>query len=306
MPKKPTMRTHCLEYIRAHSPCELDEVVDFAVREKFCTSRNPHTSISTSLEAAPEIIRLPGGGYASLVSVFDGMWATVRVRHPTDGRRWLPAGPALSPVAQLLEKLGELPTEGGGDVEVDRKAVLDAWVTPTGWLPDVGAGALVGVRLQDGRLRAEPVELTDAESAELTRSVRAGVEPHLAAATRDPVGHWYPRGRTPLDRLAQAIRSAAVEVPGLFRQPTPPLSEVLAVPPAMDSLWTDVPDPWIKHTAQLRQELEWMEGQERDWAAQQRRARAREGEPFAPAPGWWEDDDSAGVVVHPFVEADEW
>lgn len=197
--------------------------------------------------------------------LYDGTWLTLRTRHPTAGRRWICPGPVVHPVGVLLEDTGGLPLAAGGAVRPDHTAELDTWVGPPGWLPDLPISALVGLRLQGGRLHVAPVTLSSAAVGGHTALVRDAVQRHLASAARHvPIrGEWdrtwghSPRG--PLDQLRHAVRSAGIDEPDIFAEPTPPLEEVLQVPYALDTLWADIPDPWVRHAQELRRELEWME-----------------------------------------------
>ena len=266
-----TLRSRLVDYIGAEGPVDLDQIVDFAVRQGITTARKPHTAIRTSLAAAREVVRLPGDLYASLLRLYDGLWVTLRARHATGGRRWICPGPAVSPLAELIDRTG-LPLHSGGEVTADRASGLDAWVGPAGWLPDVAAGELVGLQLVGDRLRVRAVVLSEQESQKRTALTRTAVERHLTCAAPQRSDRAYSPGwganaaRSPLAQLAQAVRSAVFEDPTPFRVPTPPLDEVLNVPPAIDSLWAEVPDPWVKHAERLREELAWMERQDRQHA----------------------------------------
>lgn len=248
---------------------ELEEVVDWAVREGVTTARHPEIAVRNGLLRSPRVARLPGGAFVALLVLYDGHWLTLRARHPTADRRWICPGPFVHPLGTLIER-GGLPWAGGGAVVLDDAAGIRSWAGPAGWLPDVPVEGLVGMQLRDGMLHTESVEPAEDRTDEHTLRVRAAVSRHLPAAWKARNGRWLgrlyvgPLDESPLVQLGRAVECAAIEEPTLFQEPGLPLGEVLKVPDAIETAWVDIPDPWTRRAHELRRELEWMQARDRD------------------------------------------
>jgi len=91
-------------------------------------------------------------------------------------------------------------------------------VGPAGWLPEIGAGDLVGFRWRAGTMRVERVDVAPDHLSSRVADLRDAFAYHRDAST---VYNW----RTP---LASALVSTLLESPGLLSSPVPPLGEILA------------------------------------------------------------------------------
>ena len=163
------------------------------------------------------------GTVRHLRHVLEGAVFTQRLSSPTLGRTDLWMTDALSPLLVALS--GE---DGDavqiGDVRLDHlpRPVL---VGPDGWLPDLPAGDLIGVRWRDGRLAAEPIGdgVWEPERVQAARGVLARTlsEARWMADTYHPMSPG---------ELVTSVSHGIGEVPHLFHDALPPLGELLHDP----------------------------------------------------------------------------
>lgn len=218
--------TFCADHIGDHGPTSVDELYQAARAANVTTARTAGTILQAMRERSG-FVQLPDGRYTVASRLLAGSVLTHRVRDGRPVRESLWAGRELGPIQTLLAQLREVPTDTGGTITYSRyrPSVLDV---PPGWLPDVSAGELVGLRWTGSHLQASRVQADEQRAVE----VRAVLIRHRQALDKER------RGAHPLasvDRFGDAAEvalSALVEVPDLFAEPVPPLDELLGRTPA--------------------------------------------------------------------------
>ncbi|MGH1564715.1 hypothetical protein [Mumia sp. DW29H23] len=176
------------------------------------------------------------GTVSHLADVLDGCIFTQRVRSPTAGCTTLRGGMSLLPIELLIHE----EHEHGRPLEVSVSPFGDeVLVGPPGWLPDLQPYELVGLRWTDGAVVAERVEepiLSPERIAELSEL--------LADHYRKQ--EWWGFGERGFDArpgdVIRAVAQAKLEVPSLFRDPLPPLAELMYDPLDRDQdkfLWRE-------------------------------------------------------------------
>lgn len=224
----------CSDLISTSGPLPPSELAARAVAAGVTTSRDPERLVRTTLSRTDGFLRLPDDRYDAARRLLDGVVLTHRLLAPTGYQQVLYAGPELTPFSQLLAER-PMPLAGGG--EVRRSAVgIDGWAGPPGWLPDVNAGTLLGVRLRAGALTVEPV--TDDEALLEARAgrVQSVAARHLGALGLDDVAA---NGFALRRELTGIVLRALAECPDLLAAAVPPLDETLRLPqPSWREVWT--------------------------------------------------------------------
>lgn len=176
------------------------------------------------IEVATLLVPRPDGTVAHLRDVLDGIVLTHRVRASTAGRSDLWIGSGVQPFLAMAA-LRPIPVVGGGHVEAI-ETQPNVLVGPPGWLPVVPRFGLVGLRLTDGVLAAEPVGDDDLVCPEEQEHVRRLLGDHVRREL------WWGDG-DPALRPGEVIRALAIarlEDPDLLCAPHPPLDELLYNP----------------------------------------------------------------------------
>lgn len=224
----------CSDLISTSGPLPPIELAARAVAAGVTTSRDPERLVRTTLSRTDGFLRLPDDRYDAARRLLDGVVLTHRLLAPTAYQQVLYAGPELTPFSQLLAER-PMPLAGGG--EIRRSAVgIDGWAGPPGWLPDVNAGTLLGVRLHAGTLTVAPV--TDDEDVLEARAgrVRSVAARHLGALGLDDVAA---NGFALRRELTGIVLRALAECPDLLAAAVPPLDETLRLPqPSWREVWT--------------------------------------------------------------------
>jgi hypothetical protein len=203
------------DLILDHGPLTLDQLHALAV-ERGLTRSKTSSSLRYSLDSGRYVLR-PDGRYDAAARLLGGQVFTTRLRRsPGDGVLWTYRD--LDP----LVALPALPLAGGGELRRGAGDV-ESWTGPGGWLPDVTAGKLLGLRWDGHALHVSPVADVRGDS-DSVRDVREVLGRHARASGRR--GWSYDRKPS----LTQTVLGALVEDPELFRQPLPPLRELLPLP----------------------------------------------------------------------------
>jgi len=236
------------EFVLAHGPLTLEQLHTLAV-EKEVTRARTSTSLRNVLSNSPTFVLRPDGRYDTGARLLSGSVFTTRPRRPpSDDVLW------LSRDVDPLLALGptSLPLVTGGDARAGAGAT-PTWIGPAGWLPDVDAGALLGLRWDGKALAVSAVDGVAPADSPLVQDVRRLLAAHASARHGDS----WPYSAPPLTAV---VLSALVEAPDLFHHPLPPLSELLPLPedlrpqdepPPHREFGTDevlqVPLPWRVH-----------------------------------------------------------
>lgn len=125
----------------------------------------------------------------------------------------------------FLVELG-LPTEGGVDAAL-RQLVDEMWGErilhgPDGWLPALGRGELLGLRVRSGAL--EPVAIDRREVTGPHLGQAASRVAKLAQLVLGPDASWFGPAVLPLEELLELV---ATEAPEILHRPLPPFEEVV-------------------------------------------------------------------------------
>lgn len=218
--------TFCADYIGDHGPMSVDELYQAAKAANVTTARTAGT-VNQAMRERPEFVLLPDGRYTVASRLLAGCVFTHRVRDSRTVREGLWAGRELGPFQTLLAQLRELPTDTGGAISYSRYRP-SVWDVPAGWLPEVSAGELLGLRWTGSQLQAARVEADEQRAAE----VRAVLVRHRQRLDQERRHVYSP---IVVDRFGDATEvalNALVEVPDLFAEPVPPLDELLGRTPA--------------------------------------------------------------------------
>lgn len=183
--------------------------------------------------SAPTLVGLPDGRVSHLVHVLEGQWFCQRVRACTTGRRDLWVTSALAPITTVLIE-GDLPLVSGGLAQM-AEHLHTAILGPPGWLPEVQAGGLLGLRLVGGSL-----EIAVADESDLPPSAAADVRNLIARHYRNEFW-WVDDEPTVRHTLTRAIAASVLEDPTLLTNQRPPLDELLIDPlqEAFRTHWRD-------------------------------------------------------------------
>jgi hypothetical protein len=156
-----------------------------------------------------------------LIDLLEGQTLTHRVEAGTAGRTDLWTNLSLQPLFTYAG-IDPLPLLTGGELTT-AKFGHAALVGPAGWLPDVPAGGLVGLTVEDGRVRVTPMHEGVAASPKHEQEVRALLARHIREEA-----WWSDFGEPNREaELTRAIGSALLEDPDLFAVPVSPLIELL-------------------------------------------------------------------------------
>ena len=219
-----------LQHLLHEGPCTLEELHQHLLSRGRTKAKTPHT-VRTTLISSVLAIELPDGRWDTTLRRLTRSIFTVRPRNRLRERiLW---------VHQDLEPLDALAREHGfalasGGFARSGSTELRTLVGPEGWLPEVDAGEVLGLRWDGRLLHVEgPVDvpaLTDPRVLRARELLR--VHSHVLGRDtwRDPgVGRW-----------SRVILSALQEDPDLFGEPLPPLNELLPLPEVLaddSSLW---------------------------------------------------------------------
>lgn len=204
------------DLILEHGPLSLAELHELAVDQGLSRSKNA-SSLSASL-ATDRYVRRPDGRYDAAARLLRGQVFTTRARGSArDGVLWTYRD--LDPLAALPR----LPLATGGEMTRSASAV-ESWTGPSGWLPDVSSGEVLGLRWDGAALHVDVLRDLAAGGSERARDVREVLGRHARA--QRPYGWSY----EPRSSLTTTVLTALVEEPALFATPLPPLRELLPLP----------------------------------------------------------------------------
>lgn len=211
----------CVELIRRHGPQTLDWLARRARRDHR-DARVDERAVMGVVDVSTMLTWRPDGSIDHLIRVLDGMVLTQRARSPLGGRSDLWCGASLQPLLNIVG-YHPIPLLHGGEV-TRMPSGHEVLVGPEGWLPEVPRLGLVGLRLQDGRLVAEPVHPDELPSLEEEQAARSLIAHHYRREL------WWTGEDSMSARpgeLVQALTLAKLEDPELLTRPYPPLDELL-------------------------------------------------------------------------------
>ena len=199
----------------------------------------------TSLELQDEIVILPDdlylverfvlpgrplarGGEAHLDFVSDFFELPLSEADQDD----VEAGDLDGPDGELFDDLLTFARESGVPYALDDETAVNVILDasryqrlvhgPHGWLPPLGPGDLLGIRLSTGVIETLAVDRRDTRGPHVG-IVGAGLA-RLARLVIGPDPSWF---GPPVIAIGELLELAATEAPDLLRRPLPPISEVI-------------------------------------------------------------------------------
>lgn len=128
----------------------------------------------------------------------------------------------LQPIISIL-LMDSIPLVGGGQVRLSRFG-HHTLVGPAGWLPPVGRGDLLGLRIEGGAIRIEEIDGAALPAPADDQQVRSTIARHYRCE------RWW-GGPDALEsrpaELTRAVAHAVLEDPALLEHPQRPLDESL-------------------------------------------------------------------------------
>lgn len=205
-----------------HGPLTLPELHALAVDRGHTRARDPR-SLRSSLRDGP-LLERPDGRWDAAARLLRGQVFTTRPRRPEhDDVLWTYRD------LDGLTALRRLPLAGGGELRRGAGSV-ECWSGPSGWLPELQPGQLVGLRWDGVALSAEVVDEVASGDDETAADLREVLARHAHGQDRPSFyGGLDDRFLEPRS-LRGAVLSALVEDPWLFALPRPPLRELLPLP----------------------------------------------------------------------------
>jgi hypothetical protein len=217
------------QLILEHGPLPLDQLHSFALEREVTRARSSG-SLRSSL-TGPGFVLRPDGRYDTAARLLRGSCFTTRPRRSSqDGVLWLSRD--VDPLLAL--NLTSLPLKGGGEAR-GGAGNTPTWVGPRGWLPDVAPGELIALTWDGEALDVRPLATVPAADSDTVAATRTLLAAHASARHR---GSWPYSSAPPLTTV---VLSALLEDPQLFREPLPPLSELLPLPEDLRPLADDIP-----------------------------------------------------------------
>jgi hypothetical protein len=207
--------------VRRRGPAEIPWLTARARHERR-DARIDEDAVTRVIDSSTLMVWRPDGTIDHLQRVLDGMVLTQRARAPLSGRSELWVTCSLQPILNLAFSEPLRLVQGG---EVFRAPSGDpVLVGPPGWLPAVERFGLVGLRLSNGLLSTEAIDESQLPDLERQQQCRALIAAHYRRE------RWW-SGNEDLEtrpgELVRALTLARMEDPSLFREPHPPLDELL-------------------------------------------------------------------------------
>ena len=211
------------ELVRTKGPVELEWLLA-RVRRARRDARLDEDALKDAICMNTLLVWRPGGEVDHMIRALHDTILTQRVRARLDGRTDLWSTVSLQPFLNLAS-FAPLRLASGGEV---RRAPSgdDVLVGPSGWLPDVPAYGVIGLRMEDERLSVEVVDESDFPPLEQQQRVRELMAHHYR------IERWYAGEDDLASRPGEMVRAfvhAKLEVPDLLSQPYPPLEELLSM-----------------------------------------------------------------------------
>lgn len=175
---------------------------------------------------AARLIPLAGGDMAH-VDLFGDFFELPPLWLGDDGRpmRDLLGARLAEELLGFAVELG-LPTADGADAAlrelVDERRHARILHGPEGWLPALGRGQLLGLRVRSGTLEPLAIEPREIHGPHVARA--ASRVASLAQLVLGPDPSWFGPAVLPLEGLLELV---ATEAPEILRRPLPPFEEVV-------------------------------------------------------------------------------
>jgi hypothetical protein len=227
-----TIASHCLALLHERGPLTADELGSACHEAGVTTARDPTQAVINALNWNPDgRALLVGDRFHTVTELLEGRWLTFH--RSVDARATVDPGVDLACLARLVEREG-LPLAGGGTVTAERY-INRSWSGPDGWLP---VGETLGIRLVGGMAEVSAVVIDDAAEKRGQRLVELLTD---GDPKRD-YDYYERRDMTGGQRLLGLI----AEHDALLREPVPPLSDLLSVPPeeVRRNSWLAPPPYW--------------------------------------------------------------
>lgn len=212
--KATSLRQAIHQHLLRNGPSFAEDVHADLVARGITTARTPG-GVRTSLGGSRWCFQLPDKRWELTTRALTGVVLTVRPRSVLrDNVLWTHSD--LEPFDSLLVD-GSIPLLTGGTAQPGGGSIRTL-TGPCGWLPDVAAGELIGLRWTGTALDVFGVDTPVADRPEDLADVRELFARHRRALRRPWDGSEI--------GLATVLLSVLREVPELFAQPRPPLSEI--------------------------------------------------------------------------------
>ena len=203
------------EHLRLHGPATADEI-HRALVDQAVTTAKTSTGVRNALSSCSLAFRMPDDRWDLTTRILTGVVLTVRARSRLrDGILWIHQD--LEPFDGLLGTAA-VPLLSGGSARLGGGGEIRTLVGPEGWLPEITPGDLIALRWTGQALDVFALEQTTPIDEHAVALARTVLRRHA-----DSLPSTY-RSRP---QLGGVFISALREVPDLFAQPLPPLSEIL-------------------------------------------------------------------------------
>ena len=201
-------------------PADLDWLTR-RLRAELKDARVTPDRVAATVMTTTVLVGRPDGQVCRLLDVLEGQTLTHRVAAATPGRTDLWTNLSLQPL-YAYAGIDPLPLTTGGELTA-AKFGHPALIGPSGWLPDVPAGDLIGLRVENGQVQVLPLPVGVDATPEREQEVRATLARHIREEA-----WWSDYGeRNREAELNRAIGHALLEDPRLFELPLSPLIELL-------------------------------------------------------------------------------
>lgn len=213
-----TISSFCTEQLRTRGPLTLEALTDLATDSGATTARNPLASVRSAI--APRAVQLGDGRWASPLRLLEGRVLTTHraVRAWYDDE--LLSAPSLDlELLRTAAREAAIPVEGGGLLKCTTYSTL---ALPSFSGVTLGPEDLLGLRLRDGVLHAEPVPVTP----EMRQSGRLLADALGALDTTSPP-YWSTGLHAVSDNLNRALWDRMAADLEFLTSPVPPFSECI-------------------------------------------------------------------------------
>ncbi len=214
--------------ILARTPLDLDGLRrELGKRSVFFDTEQ----LRLALQWREDVQEFSDGVWAHVPTLADGVVLTHRLTEEELEIGVLDAADGLDLWAQLADESirlaggGELRARWSGHPGPLPTGAVTGLVGPEGWLAGYKSQELVGLRLRTGVLHLEPVELADLEMAKQTLHPLFA---EAADAAQEAMRRYYEEDDPiPGASLSEIVLGVRRSYPDAFRQPLPPLKEVI-------------------------------------------------------------------------------
>jgi hypothetical protein len=203
------------DHLLTHGPSTPEEIHQ-ALLEQTVTSAKTASGVRNALASYQLAFRMPDERWDLTTRVLTGVVLTVRPRSRLrDGILWIHKD--LEPFDGLLSE-GTIPLLSGGSAHLGGGGEIRTLLGPDGWLPAIAPGDLIGLRWTGYALDVFTVDQTVPTDDTAVALAREVLRQHAAG---------LPTTYRAKPQFGGIFISALREVPDLFSQPLPPLSELV-------------------------------------------------------------------------------